>query len=77
MMIPDGKHDYRIDDTPMMTILEQQYFPDDETIDMLFEIVRHYTDKKDFSILLAMHSAYQLGRIHGTRAERARRKQHQ
>ena len=72
MMIPDGKHDYEIDDTPMMQILEQQYFPDGETIDMLFAIVRHYT-KKDFSILLAMHSAYQLGRIHGKRAERQRK----
>ena len=76
MMIPDGKHDYEIDGTPMMTVLEQQYFPDDETIDMLFEIVRNYA-KEDFSILLAMHSAYQLGRIHGTRAERARRKKPQ
>lgn len=74
MMIPDGKRDFKIDGVDMMHVLEQQYFPQDETIDQLYEIVRHYLDQNDFSIFLAMHSLYQKGRIDGIRQERARRR---
>lgn len=76
MMIPDGKRDFEIDGVDMMRVLEEQYFPTDETLDALYEIVRHYLDQKnDFSIFLTMHSLYQKGRIDGIRQERARRKE--
>lgn len=35
MMIPDGKRDFKIDGVDMMRVLEEQYFPTDETLDAL------------------------------------------
>ena len=74
MNVPEVTGDFTIDGVDMIHVLEEQYFPEDETLDALYEIVRHYLDKNEFSIFLAMHSLYQKGRIDGIRQERKRRK---